>query len=371
MQGNHGLSRRSLVMLLALGSVTAATGYGVYTWAPWLDYEQQIADARIPFQRSAAVPQDMRELVRMASLAANGHNTQPWRFMIAGNAIEMRPDFTRRLAVVDPRDREMWISLGCALENLLVAARASGFAPHVTYPDKAKSIRIELAAVTPQPSPLATAITRRQNTRSEYDGRPLSSADLGELRAVPAEPGVTLHFLTGSSAMETVVDYVTQGTLKQYADKAFLAELTRWLRFNKQEALESLDGLYTGTSGNPEVPRWLGEMFLASTKPQPLADADAKKLRSSAGAVLIASATEDRSAWVRAGQVYERLALTMTSLGVRSAMLNQPMEVKGVRLRLASAMGLGGAQPQLLARFGHAKEMPWSSRRPVVEVIDA
>ena len=96
------------------------------------------------------MPAQMRELVRYATLAANGHNTQPWKFAIRENAIEIHPDYTRRLPAVDPHDRELWISLGCALENLLQASRAIGYAPEVTYPDTADFIRVRLSADSPQ-----------------------------------------------------------------------------------------------------------------------------------------------------------------------------------------------------------------------------
>lgn len=96
----------------------------------------------------------MHELVRYATLAANGHNTQPWKFVIKDKLIEIHPDYTRRLPVVDPQDRELWISLGCALENLLLAGRAAGYAAEVHYPDVVDFIQIRVAADTPQPSPL-------------------------------------------------------------------------------------------------------------------------------------------------------------------------------------------------------------------------
>jgi hypothetical protein len=64
--------------------------------------------------------QQMIEMVRSATLAANGHNTQPWKFAIRQDVIEIYPDYSRRLPVVDPDNRELWISLGCALENLLL-----------------------------------------------------------------------------------------------------------------------------------------------------------------------------------------------------------------------------------------------------------
>lgn len=285
------------------------------------------------------------------------------------NAIEIHPDYTRHLPVVDPNDRELWISLGCALENLLVATRVVGYVPEVTYPDTTDFIHIRLTVDTPQSSPLFEAIPLRQSTRTEYDGQLVKTDDLDQVQALPLEPGVSLRFVTNPTDLETTLEYVNQGNLSQYADKGFIDELIYWLRFNKKEALASLDGLYSRCSGNPEVPSWLGKMFVAGAKPQQQADADARKLRSSPGAVVVASESDDKTAWVRAGQVYERMALKMTSLNIKSALLNQPIEVRELRSQFQSAMGLGLSLPQLLVRFGYAEAMPRSLRRPVEQVI--
>ena len=110
-------------------------------------------------------------------------------------------------------------------------------------------------------------------------------------------------------------------------------------------------------------------MFVAGMKPQKQADIDAKKLRSSAGALVVASASDGKTAWVRTGQVYERLALTMISLNIKSAFLNQPIEVAGIRSQFQRAVGLGGFLPQTLVRFGYADPMPRSLRRPIEQVI--
>jgi len=311
----------------------------------------------------------MRELVRYASLAASGHNTQPWRFAITENAVEIHPDLARRLPAVDPDNRELWISLGCALENLLVAARAAGYAPQVTYPDTAALIQVRLTADTPQGSPLFEAIPTRQNTRSEYDGQPVKGADLDQVQAVPLEPGIALRLVTNPIEMNTVLEYVSHGNLRQFADRAFMAELISWLRFNQTEALASRDGLYSACVGRPQVSRWLGRLVVTWTKPQRQADADAKKVRSSPGAVVVTSELEGKTAWVRVGQVYERMALTMTSLNIRSAFLNQSIEVPDIRGQFQTAIGLGHALPQLLLRFGYAEPMPRSLRRPVAEVL--
>jgi hypothetical protein len=117
------------------------------------------------------------------------------------------------------------------------------------------------------------------------------------------------------------------------------------------------------------VPRWIGELFVAGTKPQQQADADTKKLRSSPGAVVITSELDNKAAWVRTGQVYERMALTMTALNIKSAFLNQPIEVATIRGQFQGAMGFGTALPQVLVRFGYADAMPRSLRRPIEQVL--
>ncbi len=363
------LSRRDFLKLTVAASALVVGGHLLDTYAPWLNEEEQAALVRQPFTQEGTMSPQMIEMIRYATLAANGHNTQPWKFAVREDGIEIYPDTSRRLPVVDPDDRELWISLGCALENLLLAARAAGYAPTVAYPDAADVIRVQLTPDAPQVSPLFDAIPLRQTTRSIYDGRPVPAADLETVQALPLEPGVALRFLTASPEMETALEYVNEGNLRQYADRAFVEELITWLRFSKKEALATLDGLYSRCSGNPTVPRWLGRMFVAGTKPQQQADADAEKLRSSAGAVVVATEADDKAAWVRAGQVYERLTLQMTALNLKSALLNQPIEVAELRGQFQSALTLGARLPQLLVRFGYAEALPTSLRRPVEQVL--
>ena len=369
MPPRRNLSRRDLLKIASAGGAAAAGGYALYESAPWLDYEAQANHVRRPLERDSTLATQMMGLIRYATLAASSHNTQPWKFVIRPDAIEIHPDYTRCLSVIDPGSRELWISLGCALENLLIAALAMGYAVDVTYPDAADFIHVRLIADGTQGSPLFDAIPLRQNTRSEYDGKPIKASDLDPTQAIPLEPGVSLHWVLAPAELKTVADYVRQGDLGQYADKDFVKELIYWLRFDKREALASCAGLYSRCSGSPETPRWLGQMFVNGAKPQQQAEADIKKLLSSSGAVVVASTAEDKTAWVRTGQVYERMALTMTALNIKSAFLNQPIEVAGLRGPFQNAIGLGASHPQLLIRFGYAASMPRSLRRPVEQTL--
>jgi hypothetical protein len=54
----------------------------------------------------------LRHAAMRATLAPSVHNTQPWRFVLAGDALEIHADPTRQLKVLDPTKRQMLISCG-------------------------------------------------------------------------------------------------------------------------------------------------------------------------------------------------------------------------------------------------------------------
>jgi hypothetical protein len=106
-----GVSRRGFLRFLAAAGVTSIAGYTLYEYAPWLDVDAQANKLRQHFAEDSMSNQT-QQLVHFATLAANGHNTQPWKFVVSENLIEIHPDEARRLTVADPQDRELWISLG-------------------------------------------------------------------------------------------------------------------------------------------------------------------------------------------------------------------------------------------------------------------
>ena len=111
---------------LALGSLGfRAWDRGVWSggdgpaYAPWKNWQGSIADR-------------LKRPLRAAILASNPHDTQPWLFQIGDNAITLFADRARNLGAFDPFRREMHLGLGAAVENLVLAARAFGFAANVT-----------------------------------------------------------------------------------------------------------------------------------------------------------------------------------------------------------------------------------------------
>ena len=350
--------------LASVASCSSETPAGSYENAVSNTWRQCTAEA-------GDNPALLRELVRCATLAPSSHNTQCWKFRLEERAIGILPDFSRRCPAVDPDDHHLFVSLGCAAENLAQAALANGLYANVVVDESAnKMLRVGLEPTRVVVTSLFNAIPERQSTRAEYDGQPLSASELALLEKAGRGNGVRVILLTGRAAMEQVLEYVVQGNSAQMNDRAFVAELKAWIRFSADDAVRAGDGLYAASSGNPSVPSWLGSLlFGLFFTPEAENDKYAKHVRSSAGIAVFVSEVESPAQWIEVGRCYERFALQSAALGIRNAMLNQPVEVSALRPQFASFPGIGGRRPDLVVRFGRGPRMPPSLRRPIDAVL--
>lgn len=350
----------------------ALTAVGASAWrsmgsAP--GYESWARGQRAPLAPQAGAP----EWIRYATLAASSHNTQPWRFSVVGNpaqpgAIALRPDFERRTPAVDPDDHHLHVSLGCAAENLLLAAGLSGRAGHIESAD-ASGLRCGFAGAA-SADPLAEAIPWRQSTRGLYDSQPLPATAVAALVRAAALPGVEVVMLTARPQLARLRELVLAGNTAQMNDARFVAELRQWLRFNPAQAMALGDGLFSATTGNPSVPAWLGPLaFRLAVTPASENAHLAAQLDACAGAVVLFAPHDDAAGWVQVGRACQRLQLAATRLALCTAFVNQPVEVPALRAELAALAGMPGRRPDLVLRFGRGQRLPWSPRRPVAQVV--
>jgi hypothetical protein len=342
----------------ALGFSSIAFG-GLPARAAPMTYGEAVNRSRSPLQ---TVPRD-RELVRFATLAANSHNTQPWIFSARGNEVTIAPDFARRCPAVDPDDHHLFVSLGCAAENLVLAASMLGWRAHPVI--EGDRIVIALEEAPPATSALADAIPVRQCTRAVFDGRPVAPDMLRQLENACREPNVSAILMTERAAIAGVTDYVLEGNTAQMRDKAFMRELVSWMRFNETDAVATMDGLFSRASGNPSLPGWVARPLLKFFFTE---SGENRKYRaeldSSAGVVVLAADRSDTSHWIAVGRACQRFGLQATALGLKYSFINQPVEVAALRPQFAASLGLGARRPDIVMRFGTGPDLQKSLRRP-------
>src|SRR5439155_5036315 len=184
-------------------------------WARRVARQQPVLQPwTLPDEPPAGALETARSLVAAAVLAPSLWNSQPWRFEVEGSTIRIVADGQRSLPITDPGQRGLMISLGAALENLLVAARAYGLRPKVTYAPH-DGLGAVVAEVTwsngdlRRDRPMFAAIVERRTNRRMYDGRGILAPNRAQLIAQVPE-GFLLHWIDDRDRIESVADLAHQ-----------------------------------------------------------------------------------------------------------------------------------------------------------------
>lgn len=318
---------------------------------------------------------NIKELVAYAIKAPSGHNTQPWKFKVSETSIRIMPDYNRRLEVVDPDDHALFISLGCALENLLIAARHAGYSPTVSYHlhnTSEEYVQVDLVPDTiAGQTDLFDAIEKRQSTRATYNRAAIPAEHLKKLQeAAATQNSVSCRIIEDKQEIAAITQLVKEANIRQFKNEHFRKEMENWIRFNDKTASTSRDGLRSAVMGSPAVPTWFGKLYFNYlVSPTKEAEKAAAGIASSSALAVFVTEDSTKEGWVKLGQSFERFALRATALGIKHAHLNMPCEEVPVRQKLKQLLGYTTAEPLLLIRLGYGDTMPMSFRRPLEEVL--
>lgn len=389
----------SLIVLLAGGGVWRAWDQGVFrvaqgpAYEPWHDWRGDHGEGPL-------------QLVRAAILASNPHNTQPWLFRVTETQVELYADVRRNLGTFDPYLREMHLGLGCAVENMMLAAAESGYAVDLTLEDSilgstpgthepqrvatlkliGRDVRGGGNAATGARSNLYDVIAKRHTNRNPYDmDRPLSAAALNSMQRLLDDPDIQIVLFTSPSERAAFGDIVVKATELIIADETMVQDSDRWFRYNWSDVHAYRDGPTLDASGLSPVVAAVAKML-----PTASAETNHKHWLNSTRDVQVATAPVfgfitvrdlyDRALALKAGRVWQRLHLWATTQGIAMQPLNQPVEIvdrqrelrqEPVMARaLAELIGDTTWRPTFAFRAGYPKRGATASpRRPVAEVV--
>jgi nitroreductase len=385
-------SRRALVG--GAGSlILAALGYRAWDrgafalasgppYAPWDEWRGTARDGN-------------RRPLRAAILAASPHDTQPWRFAVSSGGIEVYADRARHLGAFDPFRREMHLGLGCAIENLVIAARAYGMTADVQPasgrlepspgPEPIMAARVALEAGQASRDPLFDAIPRRHTNRGPYRDEPVAPERLKELAEAVSGPSVRVTFLSDGGARREAAHAIIAATERIIADPEMSEDSFRWIRIGRREIWTHRDGVTIETSGASTLAAAAGKVLPdlnAATTDRFWLDTT-RNVHTATAAVFGLILVRDRldmAQAIDAGRAWQRLHLAATAQGLAAQPLNQPVEmVDRDRMlgrtdvfgpALARLAGASGWEATFVFRLGYARrEALRSPRRPLEDVL--
>jgi len=311
----------------------------------------------------------LARLAAYATLAPSPHNTQPWRFRVAGGSLTILPDPSRALPAADPRRRALAISLGCSAASVLVAAAAAGLAmtPELT-PDG--GVRLALPAPDPgsgsgaEPDPgsgpdpaLASLFPALISRVTDKRGYP---PDAVEPPRLPDSEGIAVAYVADPASRAHLADLHRQAVAELARTGAFARELAGWLRADPADPRR--DGMTL------PLPPDAAESLIAalSRSGEPLlqmGERDAQALAAGPLLGLLTSAEDTEAAWIRAGLAWQRLSLTAHADGLATAPLTAVVENPRTR-QAAAALAPPGQYLQMLFRLGRSPgPLPPTPRR--------
>ncbi|MEQ4304693.1 nitroreductase [Plantactinospora sp. B6F1] len=269
--------------------------------------------------------------------------------------------------MLDPRNRELLISLGAAVFNLRVAMLARGRVPVLRLladagePDLAAQVTVGPSTRPPGTAlMLAEAISRRHTNRQPMRDLPVPAEALTDLSAA-AEAERARVVVTDALARDAVLDVVRIAEKRRRHDLAYRRELGEWTGFRPRhrdgvppEAFGPRDALETMPIRDFGVVR-------SARRRGPARFAQVPTI------AVLYTRSDNPDEWLRCGQALERVLLTSTVRGLASTIMTQPVEVPDLRVLLEDSAD--GYHAQAVLRFGYGPPGAASARRPLTEVL--
>jgi hypothetical protein len=320
--------------------------------APWRVDEKD-------FPKSGSQHEKLQFMLRYAILAPSFYNSQPWQFAISDTAdqINIYADQSRWLKTADPDKHELYLSLGAALENLLIAIGyfGQGHKSVVYFPEEGNdewAARIDITtareSVAPRPKELFGAINHRHTYLRDFKNQPLSSKDLqntlGFVNDIVYEDQGMYHRVEVATVSDQkykneLVEFVSRSDVVHFSDTNLRKELDG-LRSSDQYWTPWLTGGRKSLSADAELGNRVAEQE--------------SKIVSSAPVVGILSANyEDATSAVKVGQTFERIALEATLHGVGIYPMFQLLEVPETKTSVKKMFPDLKGFPQLAFAMGY------------------
>ncbi len=321
-------------------------------------------------QQAVPIPANQVDyLIATAARAPSVHNTQPWRFRVGHDVIELYADQRRKLRV-DPVGREMLISCGGALFGLRLAVRSLGYVPVIELlPDPARLrllAQVRLGAAVPMTGierRMLEALPHRHTHRGPFAPDPLPAGLLAGLQHDALAEGATLALVDRAVAYRQLADIVGATGSRQDLDPLAQAEVRRWSRDADDPARDGVPARAFPAQADRQAGR-LPQRDFDLGRGLGLLDADGPP--PAATAVLLTPG-DGRADWLRAGQALHRLLAHAASKWVFASLHSQPLEAAAVRALIKNRLALPGA-PQMLLQLGVAHTAQATARRPPADL---
>lgn len=332
---------------------------------------------------------DEMEILYLASLAPSGHNTQPWTVkVVEPKHWIIGSDMKRWLPAVDLENRELLLSIGAFIENLVLAAGTFGYSTDIQIIAKNRTdteiADIRLKKDKSEEFPLEK-IKKRRTVRNNFLDLEIKADDIKYITKhdtrsclIPTVSPHSFYFPNNSPQGK----YLREGTIEANRTQAFRdpaqEELANWIRWSNKEAKKYRNGLtaesmeITGIAGLYVRNFYNRQSVLKKGFREQTVDIVAKQVKTCGGWLLVTSSDSNIPTLIEYGRVFENMLLRIRERMIAIHPMSQMLEEEPWKKQVPKELGLPG-EVQWILRMGYLKSYPdpVSLRMPVSWFIQA
>ncbi|MEP6697460.1 MAG: hypothetical protein ABJA34_11370 [Pseudonocardiales bacterium] len=319
----------------------------------------------------------LRTAVHLALRAPSIHNTQPWRWSLHPDGLDLYADRFRQLAVADPDGHDLEISCGAALELAQLGLASAGCAsvvqlrPDPRDPDLLARVRVtRFVAADEHTARRVEAAQQRYSDRRPFAAKAVSEEVLALLRAAADGDGVFLHLVQRADERLDLSVVASRADQALQSNPAYRQELARWIRTGPADdgvPVVAVPHLIGHEPRHTDVP--IRDFEAGVTGAVPVTGGQDEE------PVLAVVMTDDdgTQACLRAGAALARLLIEAQAQGLATSIISQPVDWPALRERMRQLMSWD-QHAQIIVRIGWPTDsmagQP-TARRPISDVLDA
>lgn len=313
----------------------------------------------------------IEQAVKLACRAPSLHNSQPWRWVLEGNAVRLFEDKDRVLYATDHSGREALLGCGAVLDHFRVAMAAAGWTANVDrFPNPNDPLLLASVDFTPVEFVTdghrrrAAAILRRRTDRLPFAEPPHWNQVEAQMRDRVAGDAVRLDVVPDEFRHELAEASLLTEASRLY-DSSYHSELSRWTR-----PYEATQGIPPSALVSAEESERVdvGRNFPVT----PPSDRRVDFGEDHSKVVALSTYDNERVSVLRCGELLSAVLLEATMAGLATCTLTHITELHGGR-NLVAALIDQTTTPQALIRVGLAPAVedlpPPTPRRPIDEVF--
>jgi nitroreductase len=337
------------------------------------NYEAWTVDYK-EFYKLTDTNDKLKFLLRFALLAPSSHNSQPWRFNVVGNQIVIYPEESRELRKSDKNNRQLYLSLGAALQNVVIAGKFYGYKTDIKYlpvefAGSAALISLDKSnATVGGDEGLIKAITTRHSNRNKYSNKRLSDRFINSLKDLNTAD-IKVYVISDKKLKDKIAEVVIDATIEAMDDDGFREELSGYIKSN---ITKSKIGMPMFGFGMPTPPSLLASQVLRRFNLNKLsrsADLALLKEHTPYFILLLSSPESDTpTGWIRVGQIFESIALMAEREGIRTAPMAAAIQIGENYKNIQNILGTS-LRPQMFFRMGYGEDVSHHSPRLHLEDV--